>query len=155
MLSNLRPSRSALSWRLTPLCFALVMGGALAGNRPRASAQDTTAKTVQLVVDFGDGVEVHFTRIPWKSGAKVIDAVAAADTAPHGVKFTRIGSGETAMVTKIGDVKNEGQGPNRRNWLYRINGKLAEEGIGAQPLAPGDVVLWKFEPYDYNSDSAK
>ena len=32
-----------------------------------------------------------------------------------------------------------------KNWLYRVNGKLADKSAGAYVLAPGDVILWRFE----------
>ncbi len=112
-------------------------------ERLRAAAEPTA--TVSLLVDFGDGVEVHFTRLAWKKGLTVTDAIALAGARGHGVKFTVIGSGETALVTQIGDVKNEGAGRNRRNWLYSLNGQLSDNGAGAQTLAAGDRVLWKFE----------
>ncbi len=116
-----------------------------------AAAAEPASRTVQLVVDYGDGSQVHFLRQPWKQGMTVEKLVAMVEAHPHGVKFTRIGSGETALVTKIGDVANEGPGRERRNWLFQVNGKLAEQGMGAQTLVPGDAVLWSFDRYDYNS----
>ncbi len=124
-------------------------------NSLTTQAAEPAVETVRMVVDFGDGVEVHFTRLAWKKGLTVLDAVTAASVQPHGVKFEKIGSGETALVTKIGDVKNEGSGRDRRNWLYEVNGKPAEVGVGALTLKAGDVVLWKFEKYGYNSESGK
>ncbi len=120
-----------------------------------AASKATTAETVEMVVDFGDGVEVHFTRLPWKPAMTVADAVKLTDGQPHGPKFVRIGSGETLLVTQIGDLKNEGRGRDRRNWLYQLNGTLADEGAGAQSLKAGDRILWKFERYDYNSSGSK
>jgi hypothetical protein len=120
-----------------------------------AQAAPPAAETIRLVIDFGDGVELHFTRLPWKQGMTVVDAMGAAAAMPHGVKFEQIGAGETALVTKIGDVKNEGSGRDRRNWLYDVNGKPAEVGAGALELKPGDVVLWKFDRYGYNSSKPK
>jgi len=48
------------------------------------------------------------------------------------------------MLTRIDDLANEGSG---RNWIYRVNGKLADRGIGAFNLKLGDTVLWRFEKY--------
>jgi hypothetical protein len=103
--------------------------------------------TVRLVVDYGDGVEVHFTALPWRADMTVLNALSAAQAHRHGMAFTNRGSGASAMVTKIGDVKNEGDG---RNWLYYVNDKQGEISAGAMKLKSGDAVLWRFETYDYN-----
>ena len=80
----------------------------------------------------------------------VLDALKAAQAHSHGVAFTSKGSGETAMVTKIGDLKNEGTG---RNWIFYVNDKPGEASAGISAVKAGDVILWKFERYDYNSKS--
>ena len=148
-----RRGRRALVAGLAAIGWAVGLLWSIAS--PAVAADQDAAKTVQMVVDFGDGVEIHFTRLPWKEGQTVADAVALTDARPHGAKFTRIGAGETMLVTQIGDVKNEGGGADRRNWLYQLNGKLAENGIGAQTLAPGDIVLWKFNRHEYNPKGSK
>jgi len=104
--------------------------------------------TVQLVVDYGDGVQVHFTALSWRTGMTVLDALTAAQKHAHGITFSYRGSGSSAMITKIGDLKNEGDG---KNWLYEVNGKPAEISAGILELKAGDAVLWKFQVYDYNS----
>jgi hypothetical protein len=120
--------------------ISAAMAVAVAHGEPKAS-------TVRLVVDYGDGVEVHFTALPWQEGMTVLNALSAAQAHRHGMTFTHRGSGASAMVTKIGDVKNEGDG---RNWLYYVNDKQGEVSAGAMKLKPGDAVLWRFETYDYN-----
>ena len=99
------------------------------------------------MVDYGDGVEVHFKALPWRDGMTVLDALVAAQARPHGVTFAHRGSGSSAMITKIGDLKNEGDG---KNWLYSVNEKSGEVSAGAHKLKPLDAILWKFQVYDYN-----
>jgi hypothetical protein len=100
------------------------------------------AAAVRLIVDYGDGVQKHFTALPWKAEMTVLDAMKAAQEHPRGVKLQYRGSGATAFLTQIDDVKNEGAG---RNWVYRVNDQLAERSFGVFPLKAGDTVLWKFE----------
>ena len=102
------------------------------------------SKPVTLVIDYGDGVQKHFTAIAWKQGLTVLDALRTAQAHPRGIRCEYTGSGATALLTKIDDVANEGRG---RNWMYRVNGKLAEVGFGVRQLDPGDSILWKFEVY--------
>jgi hypothetical protein len=120
----------------------------LAGVSPRLGAAGPETATVRLVVDYGDGVEVHFTRLAWRKGMTVLDALAAARKHRHGVSFAHRGSGSSALITKIGDVENQGGGQNSKNWLYSINGKPAEVGAGAMQLNSGDAILWKFQVYE-------
>ncbi len=108
------------------------------------------AETVGLVIDYGDGAELRFKALPWRAGMTALDVLSAVGSHRHGVKAVMRGSGRLALVTKIGDVVNEGGGEKSRNWIFSINGKVSDTGAGAAPVAPGDVVLWKFDTYQYN-----
>lgn len=108
------------------------------------SSAEPETKSVRLVVDYGDGVEKHFTSLPWKAGLTVLDALHAASRHPRGLKFQHRGAGATAFVSQIDDVANEGRG---RNWVYRVNGKLGDRSCALAELAAGDVVLWRFGTY--------
>jgi hypothetical protein len=111
------------------------------------------ANTVRLVVDYGDGVETHYTALPWRKGMTVLDALVAAKAHKRSLSYSQRGSGSGTLIIKIGDVANEGGGADNRNWLFNVNGKAVQVGAGVQQLKPGDAVLWKFKVYDYNSDS--
>lgn len=97
---------------------------------------------ITITIDYADGVEKHFKAIEWQKGMTVFRAMQAAQAHPRGIRFEHRGQGETALLTKIDELANEGA---KRNWLYRVNGKLANESFGIQELSPGDVVLWKFQ----------
>jgi len=105
------------------------------------------AEVVRLVVDYGDGVQVHFTKLPWKEGMTVVDALHAAQKHPRGIKFSQRGTAANAMISEIGGQKNEGSG---KNWLFSVGGKTADLGAGAYELKAGDTILWEFKDYDYN-----
>jgi hypothetical protein len=113
---------------------------------PTADAADKP-QIVEMVVDYGDGVQLRFTALPWRAKLTVLDALEAAGKHPHGVKFDKRGRGAQAMVTAIGNVKNEGNG---KNWLFSVNDKPADVGAGAYELEAGDAVLWEFKTYEYN-----
>jgi hypothetical protein len=115
-----------------------------------AAAQPTQAepaKNVSLVVDYGDGVAKHF-RFAWKEDMTVQDAIDLAQANPHGLKYRSTGSGATAFLTQIDDVRNEGAGADKKNWQFWINGQRAERGFGVFKLARGDKVLWKFAVFE-------
>ena len=96
------------------------------------------------MIDYGDGSEKHFTAIAWKEGMTVFDAMQAADQHPRGIDLAYRGKGATALLERIDDLENEGAG---RNWIFRVNGKLADRGMGVYELKSRDAILWKFEKY--------
>ncbi len=56
------------------------------------------------------------------------------------VKFR--GSGETAFVTSIGGVENEGA--DGKNWIFRVNDQLGDKSAGIYSVKPGDKISWSF-----------
>jgi hypothetical protein len=102
---------------------------------------------VELVIAYGDGVEKRFKRIPFQEGMTVLAAMKFAGQHSRGITFEKSGSGDAALLTKIDDLANQ-PGANGKNWLYRVNGKLATKSFDAYILAAGDVILWKFEEYE-------
>ncbi len=139
--------RRACFVAMLPVALCLV-AGSLVLNQGRAESEQgaiaTPARTVEMVIDYGDGVQLRFTALNWKKDMTVLDAVTAAGAHPHGVKSSVRGAGANAFVTQIGDLKNEGGGVKSRNWLFSVNDAESEVGIGAAPLKPGDVILWRF-----------
>ena len=129
-------------WRRTWLVTSVAAVMLAVPGRMAAGADD--AKTVTVVVDYSDGVQKHFTAITWRENMTVLDAMQAAKRHPRGIKFKFKGKRATALLTKIDDIENEGQG---RNWLYRVNRKLADRSFGIFKLKAGDTVLWKFDKY--------
>lgn len=116
----------------------------LASPQRHAEAQDSPESVVKLVIEYGDGVQKHFTAIAWKEDMTVLDVMNAAQEHRRGIKFAFRGSGATALLTKIDDLENEGSG---RNWLYEVNGKLADRSFAIQPVKASDTVLWEFRKY--------
>ncbi len=100
---------------------------------------------VQLVIDYGDGVEKHFTKLPWRNEMTVLDALMLARKHPRGIRLEYRGQAATTMVTQIDELANQGGGG--KNWIYRVNQKPGNRSCGVYPLAKGDTVLWKFETY--------
>jgi uncharacterized protein DUF4430 len=128
--------KSFVRWSGVCLVLALYL-------TPLAAAADepATEKTVKLTIDYGDGVQKVFAALPWKEKLTVLAALEAAAKHPRGIKLAHQGTGERILITAIDDLKNEGRG---RNWLYEVNGKLADRSAGVFELAAGDAVLWRF-----------
>jgi len=128
------------------LSGALVLSGAGLAVAPKK--EQPAPKTIRLIVDYGDGVEKHFTAIAHKKEMTVLDALNAAKASPHGITFDSKGRGQYTLVTKIDDLKNAGGGQGQRNWLCWVNDKPLEKSIAITELKLDDVVRWKFALFD-------
>lgn len=108
-------------------------------------------EAVNLVIDFDDGQQRHF-QLAWREGMTALDALESASQRQRGIVYTQRGNGEMAMITAIDALANEGGGGNAsgkgRNWIYRVNGQLADKSCGVYEIRPQDVILWKFGTYD-------
>jgi hypothetical protein len=138
MIRNIR--RRRFEWILLGAGLTLVTIGQVKTTR----AAEPPAPAVALTIDYGDGVQKHFPRLTWSKGMTVLDLMQAAKAHRRGIDFQYRGSGATAFLLQIDDLKNEGRG---RNWLYRINGSLADRGFAVQTLQPEDQVRWVFGEY--------
>lgn len=58
------------------------------------------------------------------------------------LSFEISGNGDMAFVTEMAGIPNEGK--DGKNWIYAINGKAADTGIGSAHVRPGDEVRWCF-----------
>jgi hypothetical protein len=119
----------------------------------RAEPDPAAPSSIRLVISYGDGVEKHFTALPFKEGMTVLDAMTLAQAHPRGIKLDVAGSGERAFLKSIDGLANEGGGKGARNWLYSVNGKMADRGSGVMTLNPGDTVLWSFGPPKTHGDT--
>lgn len=122
-------------------------GAANAGAATWAGVQagPDAVLTVRVIVDFGDGMQKHYTAIPWKKGMTALDAMVAAREHAHGTAFSHRGEGETAFLDEIDGVKNQGAAGDGRNWQYWVNTEFGDRSFGVAGLAPGDVLLWRFD----------
>jgi len=134
-------SSSKTSTWIHLLTWTLVFAGVAAALPVRVD-DPKSAPTVRIIIDYGDGVEKHFTAIPWKRDMTVLDAMNAAKASSHGITFQYTGSGAGAFLTKLDDLKNEGLA--KRNWIFWVNDSMAERSFGELQLEPSDVVRWKY-----------
>lgn len=144
-------------WRL-PVLLALVLV-AIVVMRSRGVREETPrvvsetpgtgsavvadgAEVVTLTIDSGSGQEPHTVAVAWNDGMTVGDVLAVASQLPDGFRFEKQGTGEMTLLTRIGDVANEGAGG--RNWIYSVNGERGDRSYFIYPLQAGDRVLWEF-----------
>jgi hypothetical protein len=113
-------------------------------NLAEGQERESSPPVVRMVIDYDDGVEKHFARIPWHEGMTVMDALDYARKHARGIQFRHRGAGATAFLTRIDDLENEGRG---RNWIFHVNGEPGDRSFAISVLKPSDTVLWKFGAY--------
>lgn len=117
-------------------------------TRTVGPAGGSPAGSVRLHIDFGDGVQKHFTALPWQNGMTVADVLDLAAGHPRGVRYAVDGSGESALLASIDGLQNQGAGSTARNWIYYVNGVRADRSFAVCPVKPFDTVLWTFVAYE-------
>jgi hypothetical protein len=132
------------------IAFPLLLGckppdtNSQGGDFPPATKPSGPA--VVLVIDFDDGLEKHY-KLAADKPMTVLAVLDAASKRERGIRYETKGSGEMAMVLSIDGLANEGGGKGR-NWIYWVNGQLAEKSCGVYEIQPNDVILWKFGTYE-------
>jgi hypothetical protein len=143
-------STCSAGWRL-PLLLGIVLASILLGSsdrirqavfqplrkQPAVEEGVRSANKVLLTVNFGNGQLVHETA-DWREGMTVADALQNN----RSISFLTEGSGNSAFLTSLNGVMNEGAGS--RNWTYTVNGKYADRSFAIYELRPNDHVLWTF-----------
>lgn len=114
---------------------------------PSGGGKGAAGGTITLTVDYGDGAQKRFS-LPWREGMTVLDALAAAAEHPRGITFRHRFAGEKAFVDQIDDAANQGAGAGARNWVFRVNDRLADRSCGAWTLQAGDVVVWSYGKFE-------
>ncbi len=97
--------------------------------------------SVSLAIDFGSEQKSIKTDVVCSPDTTVLEVLERAQNMNE-LKFEHRGSGETAFVTSIGGIKNEGAAG--KNWIYFVNGETGDKSAGVFKLAPGDKVSWKY-----------
>ncbi len=58
--------------------------------------------------------------------------------------FVESGKNDWIFIEEIQNIKNEGSGKNKKNWLIFVDGKLAEKGVSQIYLDKDTYILWCF-----------
>lgn len=146
---------------LTCLVAALAATGRASGrsqNRPvdqPVAAPIPAAASVSLTIDYKDGARKVFAALPHSADMTVLDVLNLAARHPHGITYISSGSGESAFVKQIDDLKNQGGGAKARNWQFLVNGNVGTRGAGATRLKPGDGVVWDFDVFKLPAGESK
>lgn len=149
MVRNQSSFMSIASTIRTAILVALIVAtGPSLGPADDTTQQDSSKpKTLlRLVIDYGDGVQKHFTQLEYTSGMTVWNLLEAAQKHPRGIQVKSRGKDDTLLVTAIDGQANEG-GTSSRNWIFRVNDELGERSAGITPVQAKDVITWRYERF--------
>ncbi len=124
----------------------LLAVGCLVSNDCLFAAETTIPRTVQLTIDYGDGVQKIFTHLSWSEDMTVLGVLEMARRHPRGIEFHHRGQGSTALLLQIDDLKNKGG--RGHNWIYWVNKNLGKQSFAVEKISISDHVLWKFGEYE-------
>jgi len=100
------------------------------------------AGTVDLEIDFQSQREKIEVPIPCSADSTVFSILTRAKNLDD-LDFESRGNGPASrFVTSIGGVENQAAAGD--NWVFRVNGELADRGCGEVSVKPGDHVQWSF-----------
>ena len=111
------------------------------------STQADSENTVGLIIQWDSQRRMPMFEAPWSPGMTVRDAMLAAQRADL-LTFQEEGEGDAAMLTAISGVENQGGATDSFNWTFQVNGVMADKSFGVFELQKGDIVSWKFGPYE-------
>lgn len=121
-----------------------------AGLWPARAADEPAAEsTARVVIDYGDGVEKHFTALPVAESTTAADLLLAAGKHPRGVKLRSRGRGENFFVEAIDDAVGGARVDGERAyWTYRVNGEIQNVGAGVREIGASDLIRWRYGPFE-------
>lgn len=148
-----QPRGSGLFAALLLLVLVGVVTANWAFRRSEPSATSGAATIVGDAVDLADPdiVTVTIDRpgkskmlggMPHKAGMTVLELMQELRNRGDEWQYEVQGSGRSALILELASVKNGSE--SGKFWLYEVNGKLADVGVGVYELSAGDDVLWKF-----------
>lgn len=126
-------------------CFFLGFFATLSPSVPFAQKPLLTA-TVSLTIKYQPGVKLHFSRLPYKPGMTILDAMESAKLLHPRFSFTYRGSGKTAFLTSIDGFQSVGSGKARTYWFFWVNNCFGDRSFAAVVLSPGAQILWSLQP---------
>lgn len=68
--------------------------------------------------------------------------------------FKKEGEGEQALITTIQGIGPSGEGDDSKYWIYAVNGKMANVGVGTMKVSGGDEVRWCYLTYENRKSCA-
>ena len=113
------------------------------GQEPQKS-EITGADGVSLRVELPDAAPIEASV---KIEGTVLDLIQKASD-ENLLTFKKEGDGEKALITTIQGVAPSSDDAKGKYWIYAVNGKMANLGVGSMKVKNGDSVRWCYLTYE-------
>ena len=111
---------------------------------------DRPGQTTDLPATAGQvSIEVRFAgnkpmTEPINAGQTTLLELMSDMQQSNKLHFETSGKGDMTMIQSISEQPNEGAGDDKKNWLFSVNGQIAQKGAGQFQLQDGDQIVWCF-----------
>lgn len=130
-----------ISSRLLCLSFVLLVLLCGCDSSKKSAEIQREIGTVSLNIDFGADKKADSIDVVCSPESTVLSILERAQNMNR-LKVRFRGSGETAFVTSIGGIENEGA--DGQNWIFKVNDQLGDKSAGVFEVNPGDTIYWTF-----------
>lgn len=149
VLPNFSVSRFGVFKVTTSVLFAaialLVAVGCEQVKEAEAAATPRSAGTVQLIIKAPQKDEL-VVDVPCSDDSTVFSIMERAKNMGD-LNFESRGKGDTVFLDSIQGVENGGASGD--NWVYRVNGELADKSCGVFEVAPKDEIVWSYGKVEF------
>ena len=144
----MRNIKRKINRTILPLIVLIALSG-FAMACERKAPVDGKAGTVRVAIITGETTQNHTTEVP--ASSTVLDAMQNLQTS-GALTFGMQGAGTEAMIDAINGTRNGEDGPY---WIYAVNGKLADRGVGLLSANGGDQIRWCYLSYEERETCAQ
>ncbi len=139
------------------IALLIIMGLAIAcSDQSEQSAPATEVDKlplVQLRIETPEGKDPVDASVEYSQGT-VLSLMQAAREQKL-IEFTSEGEGEKTLIQSIQGIGPSGDGDKAKYWIYAVNGKMANLGVGSQNVQSGDEVRWCYLSYEERKKCAE
>ncbi|PAY16710.1 hypothetical protein CKO51_25050 [Rhodopirellula sp. SM50] len=110
------------------------------GQTPPPPAADAAVGVVTIEIQSADAATQSIQVPDIADGTTLETVMRMVEQVPVSVS----GSGSTAFVDSIGDVKTDAS----QGWTFKVDGAFANQGIGQTVLHPPTTVTWSYGTFE-------
>lgn len=126
---------------LTVTSVLLLLAGVIGcQSSPPPPVADAAVGVVTIQITNGDGAPQSIEIADVADGATLESVMRSIEDIPIELS----GSGSTAFVSSIGDVKTDAS----QGWTFKVDGEFANQGIGLTVLHPPTTIQWSFGEFE-------
>ncbi|WP_419580439.1 DUF4430 domain-containing protein [Stieleria magnilauensis] len=122
------------------ICLLIGLVAVGCGQTPPPPGSDAAVGVVTLEIQSADAATQSIQVPDVADGTTLETVMRMVEQVPVSVS----GSGSTAFVDSIGDIKTDAS----QGWTFKVDGAFANQGIGQTVLHPPTTVTWSYGTFE-------